>query len=222
MIRLKGKDVVDEALWTGGSPLDPRATFYLLKNGRKLQVLPELISDLIRMKGEDPESFFCEIPCVWDLLPSKGEFPSVSFFLGEEFAIVRNPYHGGELGDGMRAFAVFRTVFEKAARWAKATPILEIDDALDEFMNRLFPRIILRRSGWRSDPDLLQNAHSLSRALAHLFEIDIYEIQRRIGQSRPPLFPAIQAAVLFDLTLDRIREILSPPGSLQESDSLRQ
>lgn len=232
MIRLKGRDVVDEAVWEGESPLDSRATFYLVKNGQKQQVPSELIPAMIALDGEDPENFLCEIPCVWDVLPLDKENVSVSFFLSEEVVIVQNPAFGGELGAGVRGFAVRRPIFEQASRWAKATPILSVENALDEFMNKLFPRIILRKGGWQSDPDLLRNAGSLSRALAQLFMLDLQDIRMEVEQSNPSLSPAIHGALLFDLTLDKIREIFlsselsgnkrSPSGYRLEKVSLQQ
>ncbi|MHB8422552.1 MAG: hypothetical protein ACYC9S_04990 [Leptospirales bacterium] len=221
MIRLKGKDVVDEALWETENPLGSRAVFYLVRNGRKQEVSGEQVPELIEKEGVDPETFLCEIPCVWDVLQEHSEKGSVLFFVRQEVVIVQNPYYGGELGSGVRAFAVLRPVFEKAARWAKATPILSIDDALDEFMSKLFPRIILRKGGWQSNPVLLRNAGSLSLALSQLFALDLDSIRTELECSNGPLSPMMHSVLLFDLVLEKIRKsftLSERTGHQQNSD----
>ncbi len=214
MIRLKGQDAVNEALWLlGENPVCPRVSFYLERKGKSLSVSPQRLQSLLEKKEAVPDDFRCEIFCVWDILPPREPRPGLAFYPAGEMVIVQNRFFGVNLvhGDSRdRWFATSRPVFDNAILWAKATPVIESDYSIDEFLDKLFPRIFFRIGAWKKDFVLLKNARELAETLSQVLGLDWEEVQKTAEKRSMSLLREAGSkgqldGVLFDTVIERRR-----------------
>lgn len=226
MIRLKGQDAVNEAFWfLGESPNLPKAAFFrFAADGGRKQIAPEEIQKLVSGNRARPEEFLCEVPCVWDMIEGceqrQFQIPALplAIYPGTGHAIVQNRFFGAEVCPGSRWFAVLRSVYDSAVRWAKGTPVIEPEYSEDEFMNRLFPRVFLRTGAWRADPFLLKTSREIGEHLLDIFGLPGDRLseqpQLRLGKSEEP--GGCDDALFYDRVLEIIRVQSLPESSTEK------
>jgi hypothetical protein len=191
MIRVKGQDAVNEAFWyLGESPNLPKASFFrLTSNGEKRKISPEEIQRLVAGNRARPQEFVCEVPCVWDLMQGFESdrvlfpLPEISIYPGPKVVLVQNRFFGAEICPGSRWFAVARSVYDGAVRWARGTPVIEPEYSQDEFMNRLFPRMFLKPGIWRGESRYMKECRQTGDYLLSVFSLPRERFSGWDGQS---------------------------------------
>lgn len=177
MIRIKGKNAVSEASLLMKSPSHylEEIQFYVRKDGQEHRIFPELIPALLESGAIKPEWLFCEVPSVWDLLSSKGETSKISFFKDNSLVVILDSFEIGDetYNSKVSAFAVPKSVFVRTMRWARSMPAMNVEDAVNSFLGRIFPRIFLRRGGWVTNMDLFHHCEQLAKILAKIYSIDL-------------------------------------------------
>lgn len=217
MLLLEGVDALHEALWIQGeNPFSPRVTFFLRKEGERIPVSPCRIRTLLEEKQAVPDDFICEIVCVWDILPPQEPNPALAFYPAGDLMIIRNRFFGEELvcrdanDSNDRWFATPRSAFESASSWAKSTPVLESEYSIDEFLNKLFPRIFFRAGSWKNDCVLLRYSKELSETLIRIFGLNPDDLQKAAEESSMNFLREEDSrgqpdGILFDTVLECLR-----------------
>ncbi|MHB1285659.1 MAG: hypothetical protein ACYCYP_03700 [Leptospirales bacterium] len=137
----------------------------------------------------------------------------MTFHPAGEMVIVQNRFFGVNLvhGDSRdRWFATSRAVFDDAIQWAKATPVIEKDYSIEEFLDKLFPRIFFRMGAWKRDSVLLRNSRGLAETLSQIFGLDWLEVQktsekRAMSSLREAGIKGQLDGVLLDTVIERRR-----------------
>ncbi|EQD24995.1 MAG: hypothetical protein D084_Lepto4C00289G0007 [Leptospirillum sp. Group IV 'UBA BS'] len=158
--------------------------FFVDKDGKRIPVDPFQTLEMVEKWGLPMENLVCEAMSVWDYMQCVGTADGpLAIHPCQRTVLVLTRDFGEHLSGGICGFAVERSVFEKAALWAKHAPLTEPENDLYVFLGRLSPRLSLGVGAWQNDGDLRRHAREIATALIAIFGVDP-ESAREILQAR--------------------------------------
>ena len=211
MIRLSGNEALVEAYY---ADLDPETLdctmFYIEREGDRILLDPREALEMVDRRALEPKEIICEALSVWEHFGHDGFSACLPFLhvrLGSRVVLVLTRDHGTRLAKGVRGFAVLSPVFGRAVLWAKSSPVTVPRLDRQDFMDRLRPRLRLRKQEWLQNGDLRRHARVVAKALADLFGIDLESVRECLRARKVVNFDGefqSHGGEFLDIVLERI------------------
>ncbi len=187
-IRLTGYEALAEAYYADHNmEVLLNTVFYLEKGGERIPLAPFQALKMAEYQEFLPEDLACEAQSVWDHLQRTGG-PTRLFrnHPSSETVLVLTKDHGALLSEGIRGFAVLAPVFERAAWWAKNSPVTDPEHDRLGFLGRLLPRLPLRIREWQKNGEIRRHAKEIAETMIGLFGLDAVAFKDELRRKTLP------------------------------------
>lgn len=217
MIRLSGDEAVNQAYYADNNAgVLANSNIFIEKNGEKIPVFPDRALEMLKSGETYPKDLTCEVLSVWDMLLLAEKKGTLFVHPCPNTVLVFTRDYGAELGSGIRGIAIRLPVFEAATSWAMQSPVIDLDYDRDEFVVKLYPRMLLRKKAWQQDVDLLRYSKEIANALIRIFALDYGAIWKTLRRDTYPKYegePLVHGGHLLDVVLEDVRTTIEQgPG----------